>query len=55
MINRETECADCSSILDVLSLALVQGTQLRVEAEGLWAEEAMQDVEQLLTDKDDPL
>lgn len=55
VINRETECADCSSILDVLALALVQGTQLRVEAEGQRAEEAMQDVEQLLTDKDDPL
>lgn len=53
-IEKGKECADCSSILDVLALALVQGTQLRVEAEGVRAEEALQDVERLLTAKDDP-
>lgn len=53
-IDKGTECADCSSILDVLALALVQGTQLRVEAEGIRAEEALQAVERLLTAKDDP-
>lgn len=54
VIDKGTECADCSSILDVLALALVQGTRLRVEAEGMHAEEALQAVEQLLTAKDDP-
>lgn len=54
VINKGTESADCSSILDVLALALVQGTCLRVEAEGMHAEEALQAVEQLLIAKDDP-
>lgn len=53
-IEKGTECADCFSILDVLALALVQGTELRVEAEGIDAEEALQAVERLLTAKDDP-
>lgn len=53
-INKGTEGADCSSILDVLALALVQGTQLQVEAEGFQAEEALQAVERLLTAKEDP-
>lgn len=55
VIDKETERADCSSILDVLALALVQGTRLRVEAEGMQVEEALQAVERLLTAKDDPL
>ena len=54
LIAQETESVDCASILDVLALALVQGTELRVEAEGFGAEEALQAVERLLTAKEDP-
>ena len=49
-----TERADCSSILDVLALALVQGTPVRIEAEGMHVEEALEAVEHLLTAKEDP-
>lgn len=55
VIIKSAECADCSSILDVLALGLVQGTRLRVEAEGMRAEEALQAVEKLFTAQDDPL
>ena len=49
-----TERADCASILDVLALALVQGTAVRIEAEGMLADKALEAVEYLLTAKDDP-
>lgn len=53
-IIKDGDRADCASILDVLALALVQGTPLRVQAEGELAEVALQAVEQLLTALDDP-
>lgn len=51
---RGEEHADCSSILDVLALALVWGTEVRVEVEGARAEAALRAVAQLLTAEDDP-
>jgi len=53
-ISNDRETADCTMILDVLALGLVQGDRLQVLVEGKSASEAMQAVEQLLTAKEDP-
>lgn len=53
-ISNEQETADCSMILDVLALGLIQGEKLRVVTEGEAAKEAIQAVEQLLTAQEDP-
>ncbi len=45
---------DCSSILEVLSMALVCGTEVTVRARGRGAEAALDDVEELLNRQDDP-
>ncbi|NOQ46080.1 MAG: HPr family phosphocarrier protein [Desulfobulbaceae bacterium] len=47
-------CVDCTSILDVLSLALVHGSRVTVRAKGTEADRAMSDVEQLFERSDDP-
>jgi phosphotransferase system HPr-like phosphotransfer protein len=49
------EEADCSMILDVLALGVVQGATLRIQAKGENAPSALLAVEQLLTAQDDPL
>ncbi|MDD2465507.1 MAG: HPr family phosphocarrier protein [Desulfobulbus sp.] len=54
-ISNEQGSADCSMILDVLALGLVQGDNLQVVTEGAAAEKAMHAVKQLLTAKEDPL
>ncbi|MGD9949535.1 MAG: HPr family phosphocarrier protein [Desulfobulbus sp.] len=53
-IGNDRETADCSMILDVLALGLLQGDNLQVVTEGEAAEEAMLAVEQLVTAKEDP-
>ena len=53
-ISNDRETADCTMILDVLALGLVQGDRLEVLVQGTAAREAMQAVEQLLTAKEDP-
>lgn len=49
------EEADCSMILDVLALGVVQGATLQVQAKGKNAPAALLAAEQLLTAQDDPL
>jgi phosphotransferase system HPr (HPr) family protein len=46
--------ADCSSILDILSLALVHGSRIRLVAEGPDAARVLAAVERLLSRSDDP-
>ncbi len=53
-IGNNREHADCSMILDVLALGLIQGDALEVVICGEGAEDAMEAVQQLLTAKDDP-
>ena len=45
---------DCSSILDILSLALVHGSRVRLAAEGPDADRVLAAVERLLSRSDDP-
>jgi len=52
-ISRADETVDCSSILDVLALALVEGTNLTLRADGDRAEGALQAALVLLTSQDD--
>lgn len=54
-ICNEKETADCSMILDVLALGVVQGDTLRVVIVGDGADEVLMAVEQLLTAQEDPL
>lgn len=53
-ISRNMESADCASILDVLALALVQGTEVILVAEGLRGEAALRAASDLLTAPEDP-
>ncbi|HEB49515.1 MAG TPA: HPr family phosphocarrier protein [Desulfobulbus sp.] len=45
---------DCASILEVLSMALVCGSEVTVRARGSGAQAALDAVEELLTRQDDP-
>jgi len=53
-IRRGEEMAECSSILDVLALALGQGTAITLLAEGAQAEAALTAAATLITAQDDP-
>ena len=53
-VSNGRETADCTMILDVLALGLVQGDKLLVVTEGVAAEAAMRAVAQLVTAEDDP-
>jgi phosphotransferase system HPr (HPr) family protein len=53
-IRRGEEIVECSSILDVLALALVQGTAITVLVEGAQADAALASAASLLTTPDDP-
>ncbi|MBV5316199.1 MAG: HPr family phosphocarrier protein [Desulfobulbaceae bacterium] len=52
-ISRGDETVDCSSILDVLALALVQGTEIRLHAGGDKAEQALRAAQAVVTGQDD--
>ncbi len=53
-ISRAEETVECSSILDVLSLALVQGSEISVQAVGEQAEAALAAAAELITAQEDP-
>ena len=53
-ICRGEENVCCSSILDILALALLHGTPVRVVAEGAEADAALQAAIELLTAREDP-
>jgi phosphocarrier protein HPr len=53
-ICRGEQWVDCSSILDVLALALVEGSAIDLAATGERVEEALDAVVSLLTAQDDP-
>ena len=48
---RDGEAVDCKSILDVLTLACVQGTPVTIRIEGRDAKAAMAALEKLVDDK----
>ena len=50
---RDEETVDCASILDVLALALVQGTTITLRAEGDQAEVALEAAREVLMEQDD--
>ena len=54
LITRGEETVDCSSVLDVLAMALVQGTEIHVQAEGEQAGQALLAATGVLTSQDDP-
>ena len=45
---------DCSSVLDVLSLAFVSGTLVKFKVHGAGSDQAISAVEQLLTERGEP-
>ena len=53
LIRRGHEVVDCSSILDVLALALTMGSEVCLTAEGDQAKDAIVAAVQLLTGEDD--
>lgn len=53
-IRQEEEWVNCTSILDVLALGLVQDTPVTVRAEGEQAEAALTAAVNLLLSEDDP-
>ncbi len=53
-IIRGEETVECSSILDVLALALVQGTEISLRASGEKAREALQAAQAVITSQDEP-
>lgn len=53
-ISKGDETADCSSILDVLAMALVQGTEIGLHAEGEQSTAALSAAADLVTGQDDP-
>jgi phosphocarrier protein HPr len=53
-LEKDGEVADCRSILDVLSLALVCGSEVTVRASGARRDEAVRQVGALLMKKGDP-
>lgn len=52
-LTRDGETVDCASILDVLALALVQGTAITLRAEGEQAEEALGAAREVLMEQED--
>ena len=50
---RDEETVDCASILDVLALALVQGTTITLRAEGDQAGVALEAAREVLMEQDD--
>ena len=52
-LTRDAETVDCASILDVLALALVQGTAITLRAEGEQAGAALAVAREVLTGQDD--
>jgi phosphotransferase system HPr (HPr) family protein len=53
-IVRGDETVECSSILDVLALALVQGTEISLRASGEKAQAALQAAQAVITSQDEP-
>jgi phosphotransferase system HPr (HPr) family protein len=53
-IQRGEERAECSSILDVLSLALVQNTEICLQVKGKRAEAALAAAAEVITAHEDP-
>lgn len=53
LIRRGDEVVDCSSILDVLALALTMGAKVGLSAEGEQAKDAMAAAAQLLISEDE--
>lgn len=53
-ISRGDETVDCASILDVLAMALVQGTEIGLHAEGERAALALSAAAIVVTGQDDP-
>jgi len=53
-IIRGEETVECSSILDVLALALVQGTEISLCAHGEKAKEALQAARAVIASQDEP-
>ena len=49
LANAQGETADCASMLEILSLALTQGSAVRCTAEGPEAAQAAQAIERLLS------
>ena len=54
LVTREEETVDCSSVLDVLAMALVHGTEVRLAVEGESAGNALNTAISILTSQDDP-
>ena len=52
-LTRDEETVDCASILDVLALALVQGTAITLRAEGDQAGVALEAAREVLMEQDD--
>jgi phosphotransferase system HPr (HPr) family protein len=50
----KNEIVDCSSVLDVLALALVQGTPVVLEVRGEQAATALATAAAVITNRDDP-
>ena len=50
---RDGDCIDCGSILDVLALALVQGTEVSLQAEGTQDVAALAAARAILIGQDD--
>jgi phosphocarrier protein HPr len=50
LITAKTGTADCASILEVLSLALTQGSRVSLTAEGQDAAQAAEAIDRLLSD-----
>jgi phosphocarrier protein HPr len=50
----KNEIVDCSSVLDVLALALVQGTPVVLEVRGEQAATALAAAAAVITNRDDP-
>ena len=53
-ILREGEEIDCSSVLDVLSMAFVSGTRVKFRVHGKGAAQAIADVDTLFSTKGEP-
>ncbi len=51
-ISRGDETADCASILDVLALALVQGTEIELQASGEKADQALLAAQKVVFQRD---
>jgi phosphocarrier protein HPr len=49
IINNPEETVDCASMLEILSLALIQGSQVVFTAEGPDAEQVAEAIDQLLS------